>query len=176
LNLDENEQVLIGRAIPASAAFLGLAFIMCTLVVAGLPPLSGFIGKFAMLSNLINPVGLGQSAGYQAGHWGWVLMALMIGTGLLALISLTRAGVRHFWATHERGTPELRISEGLPIAALMALCIVLTVKADFVMQYTQNAANTLHSPDIYIQAVMETQPIPNPAPATPSAAVPGAKP
>ena len=176
LNLDENEQVLIGRAIPASAAFLGLAFIMCTLVVAGLPPLSGFIGKFAMLSNLINPVGLGQSAGYQAGHWGWVLMALMIGTGLLALISLTRAGVRHFWATHERGTPELRISEGLPIAALMALCIVLTVKADYVMQYTQNAANTLHSPDIYIQAVMETQPIANPAPAAPATAAPGAKP
>ena len=162
LNLDENEQVLIGRAIPASAAFLGLAFIMCTLVVSGLPPLSGFIGKFAMLTNLINPVGLGQSAGYQAGHWGWVLMALMIGTGLFALIALTRAGIRHFWATHERGTPELRISEGVPIAGLMALCIVLTVKADDVMQYTQNAANTLHAPNTYIEAVMGTQPIPNP--------------
>ncbi|QXW17183.1 monovalent cation/H+ antiporter subunit D [Comamonas aquatica] len=162
LNLDENEQVLIGRAIPASAAFLGLAFIMCTLVVTGLPPLSGFIGKFAMLTNLINPVGLGQSAGYQAGPWGWVLMGLMIATGLFALIALTRAGIRHFWATHERGTPELRISEGLPIAALMALCMVLTVKADSVMQYTQNAANTLHAPGTYIQAVMETRPVPNP--------------
>ncbi len=63
LNLDENEQVLIGRAIPASAAFLGLAFIMCTLVVTGLPPLSGFIGKFAMLTNLINPVGPGPICG-----------------------------------------------------------------------------------------------------------------
>lgn len=166
LNLDENEQVLIGRAIPAAAAFLGLAFIMCTLVIAGLPPLSGFIGKFAMLTNLINPVGLGQSAGYQAGHWGWVLLALMIATGLLALIALTRAGIRHFWATHERGTPELRVSEGLPIAALMALCIVLTVKADSAMQYTQNAANALHAPRTYIQAVMETSPVPNPV-ATP---------
>ena len=167
LNLDENEQVLIGRAIPASAAFLGLAFIMCTLVVSGLPPLSGFIGKFAMLTNLINPVGLGQSAGYQAGQWGWVLLTLMIVTGLFALIALTRAGIRHFWATHERGTPELRISEGLPIAALMALCIVLTVKADAVMVYTQDAANTLHAPNIYIDAVMQTRPIPNPvAPAT----------
>lgn len=129
-----------------------------------------------MLSNLINPVGLGQSAGYQAGHWGWVLMGLMITTGLLALIALTRAGIRHFWATHERGTPELRISEGLPIAALMALCIVLTVKADHVMQYTQNAANTLHSPDVYIQAVMETRPIPNPALAVPSTTPQGAQP
>ena len=163
LNLDENEQVLIGRAIPASAAFLGLAFIMCTLVVAGLPPLSGFIGKFAMLTNLINPVGLGQSAGYQAGHWGWVLLVLMIATGLLALIALTRAGIRHFWATHERNTPELRVSEGVPIAALMALCIVLTVKADSVMQYTQHTANALHAPSTYIQAVMQERPIPNPS-------------
>nr|WP_246254335.1 hypothetical protein [Comamonas jiangduensis] len=31
----------------------------------------------------------------------------------------------------------MRISEGLPIAALMALCMVLTVKADSVMQYTR---------------------------------------
>lgn len=162
LNLDENEEVLIGRAIPAAAAFLGLAFIMCTLVVTGLPPLSGFIGKFAMLSNLINPVGLGQSAGYQAGHWGWVLMALMISTGLFALIALTRAGIRNFWATHDRDTPELRISEGVPIAGLMLLCIVLTVKADDVMQYTQSAANALHAPDTYIHAVMETAPTPNP--------------
>ena len=168
LNLDENERVLIGRAIPASAAFLGLAFIMCTLVVAGLPPLSGFIGKFAMLTNLINPVGLGQSAGYQAGQWGWVLLTLMFSTGLFALIALTRAGIRHFWATHERGTPELRVAEGLPIAALMALCIVLTVKADHVMQYTQNAANALHAPGTYIQAVMATKPIPNPGQIVPN--------
>lgn len=168
LNLDENERVLIGRAIPASAAFLGLAFIMCTLVVAGLPPLSGFIGKFAMLTNLINPVGLGQSAGYQAGPWGWVLLTLMFSTGLFALIALTRAGIRHFWATHERGTPELRVAEGLPIAALMALCIVLTVKADHVMQYTQNAANALHAPGTYIQAVMATKPIPNPGQIVPN--------
>ncbi|WP_042417149.1 monovalent cation/H+ antiporter subunit D [Comamonas aquatica] len=168
LNLDENERVLIGRAIPASAAFLGLAFIMCTLVVAGLPPLSGFIGKFAMLTNLINPMGLGQSAGYQAGQWGWVLLTLMISTGLFALIALTRAGIRHFWATHERGTPELRVAEGLPIAALMALCIVLTVKANHVMHYTQNAANALHAPGTYIQAVMATKPIPNPGQIVPN--------
>ena len=168
LNLDENERVLIGRAIPASAAFLGLAFIMCTLVVTGLPPLSGFIGKFAMLTNLINPMGLGQSAGYQAGQSGWVLLTLMISTGLFALIALTRAGIRHFWATHERGTPELRVAEGLPIAALMALCIVLTVKADHVMQYTQNAANALHAPGTYIQAVMATKPIPNPGQIVPN--------
>lgn len=164
INLDENQQVLIGRAIPAAAAFLGLAFIMCTLVVAGLPPLSGFIGKFAMLTNLINPMGLGQSSGYHTTTVGWTLLILMITTGLLALIALTRAGIRHFWATHDRRTPELRIAEGLPIAGLMALCIILTIKADVTMRFTANAANTLHAPQNYIQAVMNTRPIPNPPP------------
>lgn len=164
INLDENQQVLIGRAIPAAAAFLGLTFIMCTLVVAGLPPLSGFIGKFAMLTTLINPMGLGQSSGYHTSTVGWALLVLMITTGLMALIALTRAGIRHFWATHDRRTPELRIAEGLPIAALMALCIILTTKADVVMQFTLNTANTLHAPQNYIQAVMSAQPVPNPTP------------
>lgn len=162
LNLDEHEEVLIGRVIPAAAAFLGLAFMMCTLVVTGLPPLSGFIGKFAMLTNLVNPVGLGQSAGYQVGTLGWVLAALLIGTGLLALIALTRAGIRHFWATHERAKPELRIVEGAPIAALMALCVALTLNAHPVMDFTQSAANALHSPSTYILSVMQQEPVPNP--------------
>ncbi|MEG2047395.1 MAG: monovalent cation/H+ antiporter subunit D [Comamonas sp.] len=162
LNLDERQEVLIGRVIPAAAAFLGIAFIMCTLVVTGLPPLSGFIGKFAMLTNLVNPVGLGQSAGYQAGNLGWVLVALLIGTGLFALIALTRAGIRHFWATHDRAKPELRVLEGAPIAGLMALCVALTLHAHAVMEFTQNAANALHSPSTYILAVMQQDPVPNP--------------
>ena len=70
LNLDEDEEVLIGRVIPAAAALLGLAFIVCTLVIAGLPPLSGFVGKFAMLSALLNPLGLTSSAGTQPGAHG----------------------------------------------------------------------------------------------------------
>lgn len=167
LNLDENEQVLIGRVIPAAAAFLGLAFIMCTLVVTGLPPLSGFIGKFAMLTTLVNPLGLGQSSGYSTGQAGWLLLALMIGTGLLSLVALVRAGIRHFWATHERHKPEIRIAESLPIAALMALCVVLTVKASDVMRYTQSAANALHAPATYIRSVMDTQTIPNPGAVVP---------
>ena len=162
VNLDEHEEVLIGRVITAAAAFLGIAFIMSTLVVTGLPPLSGFVGKFAMLTNLVNPVGLGQSAGYRAGDMGWILVALMIGTGLFALIALTRAGIRHFWATHERTKPELRVVEGAPIAALMAVCVGLTMHANTIMEFTQSAANALHSPSTYISAVMQHKPRPNP--------------
>ncbi len=65
VNLDDEAQALYGRAIPAGVAFLGLGFVGCTLLLTGMPPLSGFVGKFAMLSGLlgaehgITPRGLG---------------------------------------------------------------------------------------------------------------------
>lgn len=167
INLDENEEALIGRPMAAAAAFLGIMFIMATLIVAGLPPLSGFIGKFAMLNSILNPLGLGSSVGYATTSWGWVLVATMIGTGLLALTALTRAGIRHFWATSERNPPELRLAEGVPIAALMALCVGMSIWAAPVMGYTQQAANLLHAPAVYIQTILQTAPRPNPGVVTP---------
>ena len=40
----------VGVAIPSAMAFLGLAFVCCALLVTGMPPLAGFIGKLALLS------------------------------------------------------------------------------------------------------------------------------
>jgi multicomponent K+:H+ antiporter subunit D len=162
-NLDEEEEVLIGRAFPAAAIFVGLSFMGCTLLISGLPPLSGFVGKFAMLTALLNPLGLGTSNGVQAGWAGWAMVGLLIVTGLLALIALTRAGIRHFWANPEQSAPSLKIAEGLPIATLLLCCAAMTVQADDIMHFTQRAANALHSPDVYVRAVMGTRPVPAPA-------------
>ncbi|QIL69265.1 monovalent cation/H+ antiporter subunit D [Diaphorobacter sp. HDW4B] len=175
-NFDEDEEVLVGRVIPAAAAFLGIAFLMCTLVIAGLPPLSGFIGKFAMLTALMNPLGLGSSAGIQLGAPGWTLVTLMIVTGLIALIALTRSGIRVFWASHARTPPQLRLVEALPIAMLLCASIVFTVRADNVMRYTQATANMLHSPGTYIKAVMSARPEPGPAAKEAAAAEAAAQP
>ena len=54
-DIDEEDEV--GIAIPATMGMLGLAFIGCALVIAGLPPLSGFIAKFALLTAALNPSG-----------------------------------------------------------------------------------------------------------------------
>ena len=46
-NLDDAQVPLVGRAFPVSIALLGLAVLSCALVVAGRPPLSGFVAKFS---------------------------------------------------------------------------------------------------------------------------------
>jgi multicomponent K+:H+ antiporter subunit D len=161
LNLDEDEEILTGQVIPAAVAFLGLAFMACTLVITGLPPLSGFVGKFAMLTALLNPLGLGASSEVPDSA-GWMLMALLIGTGLLGLVALTRAGIRHFWTTHDRPTPQLRVLEGLPIAALLLACAALTVQAGPAMRYAQSTADALHDPRGYVGAVMSAEPLAGP--------------
>lgn len=162
-NLDERQQALVGRAMPAAVALLGMGFLACTLLIAGLPPLSGFIGKFAMLTALLNPLGMGASIGQTPGIDGWALMALLIASGLMALIAFSRAGIRHFWASHDRSPPEVKIIEGLPLALLLGACVALTVQADDVMRYMKATSNALYAPDDYIQSVLQTQVKPYPS-------------
>ncbi|APW39508.1 monovalent cation/H+ antiporter subunit D [Rhodoferax koreense] len=172
MNLDDEEEILIGKAIPAATAFLGLGFMCCTLLLTGLPPLSGFVGKFAILSALLNPLGLGVAGGSAPGLAGWTLLVMLITSGLLGLIAMSRAGIRHFWAAHDRGVPQLRLAEGLPVAGLLLACMLLTVQAGSVMRYVQATADSLHTPASYIEAVMGAQPRLSPAAAAAPKATP----
>jgi multicomponent K+:H+ antiporter subunit D len=156
-NLDDKEEMLVGRAIPAATALLGLAFICCTLLVAGLPPLSGFIGKFALLSALLP--GLGASGGALSD---WVLPALIVLSGLCALVALSRVGIRYFWAPVGRAAPVLSVVEFVPIALLMTVCVVLTVRAEPLLRYASATAASLYAPEGYIHAVLSAKPLPTP--------------
>ena len=50
----------VGIALPAAMAFLGLAFVCCALLVTGMPPLAGFIAKFAMVAVAIDVTTAGR--------------------------------------------------------------------------------------------------------------------
>ncbi|MDO5624401.1 MAG: monovalent cation/H+ antiporter subunit D [Pseudomonadota bacterium] len=160
VNLDDDEQALIGRAIPAAMAFLGAAFIVCGLTIAGLPPLAGFVGKVVILSALLNPAGFGQDA--QVSAAAWLLLGLLVMSGLLATIAMSRAGVRYFWTPEGRAVPRLRVIEMLPIATLLLLVAALVWQADAVLRYVNATARSLHDPKEYIGTVVTTRPVPSP--------------
>jgi multicomponent K+:H+ antiporter subunit D len=161
VNLDDEERPLIGKAMPAAMAFLGLAFAVCGLTLAGLPPLSGFVGKIVMLSGLLGATEA-HGATAQVATSIWVLMALLIGGGLLTTIAVSRAGIRYFWAPQGRPAPTLRVIETAPVAALLLLVGALTWQADAVLRFTNATAQALHEPDGYIARVLAARPAPTP--------------
>src|SRR5690606_25181480 len=74
--IEDTESEEVGVIIPMAMAFLGLSFITCALIIAGLPPLSGFLSKFALLTAAVNPDGM--LARTLPGPNVWALVALVI--------------------------------------------------------------------------------------------------
>ncbi|MCC2674824.1 MAG: monovalent cation/H+ antiporter subunit [Ramlibacter sp.] len=158
VNLDDQEAPLVGRAIPAALAYLGASFLLCTLVIAGLPPLPGFVGKVAILRSILDVQQPG--GGFTAE---WLLFVLVIVSSLTASIALTRAFIAHFWSVGERPPQGLRVVEVAPVTLLLAGCIVLAASGESVLRFTRAAADNLHAPSRYIDAVLHTRPVPPPA-------------
>ena len=152
---------VVGVAIPAAMAFLGLAFVCCVLLVTGLPPLSGFVAKFALLSAAVEAAS-GPTPSIDA----WLLVGGVLVSGLAGVVAMSRTGMRVFWGG-ERTAPRLRISEAGPVTMLIALCIVLSAQAGPVIEYLSAAAQTLDRPATYIEAVMSAQSIRLPQGGTP---------
>ncbi|HDS1735170.1 MULTISPECIES: monovalent cation/H+ antiporter subunit D [Pseudomonas] len=162
INLDDEQKAVIGQIIPWTMAFLGLSFIACALLIIGMPPLSGFIGKLSLISALFNPLGLGNTPEQPLSAAGWGLVALLILSGMASLIAFGRVGIQRFWKPEERPSPLLRRYECLPIVILLGLCIILSFRAEPLLRYTQDAAASLQAPEAYIEAVMATRPVPGP--------------
>lgn len=140
-----------GFAVPATMTILGIAFIGCASMIAGLPPLSGFIAKFALLTAALNSPAA-PAAPVPAGTW--ILLTVLILSGLAALIAFTRAGVRVFWAAPDREAPRVRLIEMAPVAVLLILCAVQTIEAGPIMRFLDATAQSLHAPEHYVRAVL----------------------
>ena len=147
----EDDKEEAGIAIPATMGMLGLAFVACALLVAGLPPFPAFIAKFALLSaalgTTVAPAGAPSSAS-------WALMVMLIVPGLAAMIAMARAGVTAFWAEPDRVVPRVRLIEMAPIAVLILLCGIQTIAARSDHAFQAATAQSLHAPQGYVRAVL----------------------
>jgi multicomponent K+:H+ antiporter subunit D len=152
-DVDENEAEKEGGvAVPGTMAVLGLCFCACAILLSGLPPLSGFLAKFAMLHGLFNPSSFGGDAPVSGAEWTYT--ALLILSGLAAMIAMNRVGIRTFWTSIEGTIPRVFLIEITPVLLLLAACIFLSFQAGPVMRYMDATAKTLSEPQNYIGRVM----------------------
>lgn len=138
-------------AIPVTVALLGGAFLVCTLVLAGLPPLAGFIGKLAIFIGVLSP----QDEGLL---WGdWMLVGLLTLSSLGVLIALVRFGVAALWVPAEEPAPVVRRVEFTALAGLLGAGLVLSVLGGIAMTYMDLTVLWLTTPGDYVRAVMSSE-------------------
>jgi multicomponent K+:H+ antiporter subunit D len=143
---DDDREEAPGTVIPSTMAVLGVSFIACTLLLAALPPLPGFVAKAAMLAAILDPDPIGATA--------WVLLFAFVASTLASMIAMMRAGVAVFWAPEEPTVPRVMLVEIAPVAALLAAGVGLTVAAGPALRYLNDAAASLHAPQAYIESVL----------------------
>ncbi len=152
-DIDEDEpEKEIGVAVPGTMAVLGLCFCACAVLMSGLPPLSGFLAKFAILHELFNESGFGGNMPITAAQW--IYVALLILSGLAAMIAMNRIGIRTFWTSIEGTIPRVFLIEITPVLLLLAATVFLSLQAGPAMRYMDATARALANPSNYTDPVL----------------------
>ncbi|MBB4186139.1 multicomponent K+:H+ antiporter subunit D [Sinorhizobium terangae] len=141
---EDEEEEEVGVAIPGTMAVLGLCFCLCAVLLSGLPPLSGFVAKFAILRGLFDMPGADLATAMSAADWTYVVLLIL--SGLAAMIAMNRIGIRTFWASIEGTVPRVFVIEITPVLVLLAACIFLSLQAGPAMRYMQATADDLLNP------------------------------
>ena len=127
-----------------STPVLALLFILPALSLAGIPPLSGFVAKLALVE-----------AGLATG-W-WLIVGVSLLTGLLTLFSMSKIWAGAFWGVAESSSLTLHrlpVSMLAPTVALVALSISVALLAGPLYGLSERAAVDLLDGSTYLQAVL----------------------
>lgn len=138
-----------GLVVPGAQTVLALAFAVVTLLLAGLPPFAGFLGKVALISEALGPKDRPVPVMI------WVFIGLLLLSGLASLIALMRIGIHTFWTVDEESRFRLRALEIAPVLALIGLAVLLTVQARPALRYLDQTAEALSRPSVYVGAVLQ---------------------
>lgn len=136
---------------------VGTCFLISALSLSGIPPLSGFVAKLALLQA---SVGTGQPSTY-------VLLATMLATSLLTLAAMTRVWVRMFWGNPVRPAARPNAGErsgpgrGVMLSATGGLVVgglLLAVFAGPLSEFADRSARNLIDRTTHPNAVTEGSP------------------
>ena len=135
---------------PGVRVMAGAMFLVGAASVAGLPPLSGFIGKTLLL----------QAVPEADIRWVW---PALLGSSMLVIVGLTRAGTRIFWkpvaadalvaATPQPARGRLRLPETAATMLLLSYGIAMAVVPGPVATYARATAEQLLAPQTYVDQV-----------------------
>lgn len=99
-----------------AAPWLGIAFVLQAMSLAGLPPLSGFWGKFMIIQE-----------GFTQGEWVLVTMSLV--ASILTLMSMLKIWLGAFWkaAPEDRPVVTTRRTRGMTAVIVAMACVSLCI-------------------------------------------------
>jgi multicomponent Na+:H+ antiporter subunit D len=129
---------------------VALLFLVPALSLAGIPPLSGFWPKLALLE-----AGLDQEQ--------YAIIATALVVGLLTLLSMTRIWFEAFWKDPPHGPLVAGESTGsvmewmfhaVPVVTLSLLTVGVGLAAEPIFDLTTQAASQLWDPTAYVEAVL----------------------
>ena len=127
------DRLVSGRRV-AQPRLLGVMFMLSALSVAGLPPLSGFVGKLMILQAVAEPM---QKA---------TIWTVLLVCSLVVIVALSRAGSTLFWRVSgtDSGTEKAAPLQVFAVFWLLLASPLLVVFAGPFTQLTQQAAAQLH--------------------------------
>ena len=137
-----------------SAPVIAVLFAVPALSLAGLPPFSGFVAKFALVD-----------AGLEARAW--VAVGAGLAVGLLTMFSMTKIWAGAFWGDPEEEPtaaprPAGRLGAPLwmvvPTAALALASLAVSLGAGPLHDVSRRAGADLLEPSRYVEAVLEGAP------------------
>ncbi len=136
----------------SAAPWLGILFLVPALSLAGVPPLSGFWAKLAVIR-----------AGLEREHY--LLGAVALITSLLTLFSMSKVWSEVFWKQRD-SNPETDADPAqrpiayqvAPIALLAAITLTLGLFAEPLFALVSDAARQLLDPSAYVDAVLRRAP------------------
>ena len=158
--------IVAQRPMPQSG-LISVLFFVGAIALAGMPPLSGFVGKLLVMDAAR---GTDQV---------WTIWAVILVSSLVTIVGFARAGTILFWESHDAShvrepEPDQPVDDTqpenqdpgphtakLPFAAIFGLLgglILLTVFSGQVMDYSRSTAQYLFDPAPYIDAVMKRTP------------------